>query len=103
MTLYEKVRRSKPHLRILHLNLIGEFFEDIAIGKKREEYRDKTSYWKKRLEGRDYDVILFRNGYASRAPEMLVQYKGLRQRRRAGAPQYVIQLGRVLKTEQWRR
>ena len=46
---------------------------------KRIEYRQQTRYWKKRLEGRKYDLIRFRNGYASKAPEMLVEFCGVRR------------------------
>src|ERR1035441_657010 len=49
--------------RTLHLNLHREFFAAIAAKKKRIEYRDQTAYWKKRLEGRRYDLIQFRTGY----------------------------------------
>ncbi len=57
----------------LHLNLHREFFAPIAAGTKPTEYRARTAYWRRRLEGRRYDVIQFRNGYATQAPEMLVE------------------------------
>ena len=62
--------------RILHLNLYKKYFDEIANGTKTIEYRDKTDYWKKRIENKEYDVIKFRNGYAKNAPTMLVEYKG---------------------------
>ena len=62
--------------RILHLNLFRKYFDQIAEGTKTIEYRDKTDYWKKRIENREYDIIKFRNGYAKNAPTMLVEYKG---------------------------
>lgn len=43
--------------RIIHLNLMREFFDAIARGEKHQEYRDRTVYWKARLKGREYDVI----------------------------------------------
>ena len=63
--------------RILHLNLVREFFDQIAKGEKQEEYRDRTDYWKTRLEGREYDIIRFRNGYGLGVPEMDVEWKGV--------------------------
>jgi ASC-1-like (ASCH) protein len=48
----------------LHLNLRRKYFEEIAAGTKRVEYREQKPYWRKRLEHRKYDVIKFRNGYA---------------------------------------
>ena len=62
--------------RILHLNLYKKYFDEIANGTKTIEYRDKTDYWKKRIENKEYDVIKFRNGYAKNAPTMLVEYMG---------------------------
>ena len=62
--------------KILHLNLFRKYFDEIVEGTKTIEFRDKTDYWKKRLENREYDVIKFRNGYAKDAPTMLVEYKG---------------------------
>ena len=56
---------------ILHLNLHREFFAAIANKQKRIEYRRQSRHRRKRLEERKYDAILFRNGYAKDAPEML--------------------------------
>lgn len=64
---------------ILHLNLHREFFAAIAAGTRNTEYRTRTPYWRTRLEGRHYDLIKFRNGYATRAPEMVVKFAGLRR------------------------
>ena len=87
---------------VLHLNLRHEYFGEIAAKTKRVEYRDQKPYWKKRLEGRHYDVIHFRNGYATKAPEMLVEFRGLRRYGRGRKAYYAIQLGRILKIKQWR-
>ena len=88
--------------RTLHLNLHREFFAAIAAKKKRIEYRDQTPYWKKRLEGRRYDLIQFRNGYATKAPEMLVEFRGLRRYGKGHKAYYAIQLGRIVKIRRWR-
>ena len=76
--------------KILHLNLYRKYFDDIADGTKTIEYRDKTDYWKKRIEGREYDIIKFRNGYAKNAPTMLVEYKGYNI-----GKEYELKLGKV--------
>jgi hypothetical protein len=88
---------------ILHLNLRREFFAQIATKTKHIEYRDQKPYWRKRLEGRKYDVIQFRNGYATNAPEMLVEFRGLRRYGKGRKAYYAIQLGRVLKIRRWRK
>lgn len=87
---------------ILHLNLHREFFAAIAAKTKRIEYRDQTPYWQRRLEGRSYDLIQFRNGYATRAPEMLVEFRGLRRYGRGRNAYYAIRLGRILTIKRWK-
>lgn len=82
--------------RILHLNLVREFFDAVANGTKTEEYRDRTDFWKTRLEGREYDIIRFRNGYGPDVPEMDVEWKGVEKVTRKGLPQYVIKLGKIV-------
>jgi len=90
---------------VLHLNLHSEFFARIAAGTKRTEYRSQTRYWKKRLERRKeqrkYDVIQFRNGYATDAPEMQVEFLGVRRIKKGGQNVYAIRLGKILKIERW--
>jgi hypothetical protein len=47
----------------LHLNLKSEYFDQIAAGVKHFEYRLRTEYWRKRLEGRVYQRVLVKKGY----------------------------------------
>jgi ASC-1-like (ASCH) protein len=84
---------------VLHLNLRRKYFAQIAAGTKHVEYREQTPYRKTRLEKRDYDLIKFRNGYATKAPEMFVEFCGVRKGRR----KYDIRLGRILKIKRWKR
>jgi hypothetical protein len=90
-------------LNILHLNLRREWFAAVAERKKRIEYRDYTSYWRRRLEGRKYDFVQFRIGYATTAPEMLVEFRGLRRYGKGRNAYYAIRLGRILKIKRWRK
>ena len=76
--------------KILHLNLYRKYFDAIVNGTKTIEYRDKTDYWKKRIEGREYDIIKFRNVYTKNAPTMLVEYKGYNI-----GKEYELKLGKV--------
>jgi hypothetical protein len=86
---------------ILHLNLHREFFAQIAPGTKRTEYRDRTPYWRRRLEGRHYDVIQFRNGYATQAPVMVVEFLGVPKCGKGRTGKYAIRLGRILQIKRW--
>ncbi|PRC92623.1 ASCH domain-containing protein [Solimicrobium silvestre] len=46
----------------LYLNLKGEYFDQIKSGEKTHEFR-LASTWKKRLEGKAFDLIVIRRGY----------------------------------------
>jgi hypothetical protein len=48
-----------------------------------------------------YDAILFHNGYAKDAPEMLVEFRGLRRYGQGRDAYYAIRLGRILKIRRW--
>ena len=63
-------------MKILHLNLKKRWFDLIAKGIKREEYREIKPYWHIRFE-KEYDAILFRNGYQKDAPELLMELKDI--------------------------
>lgn len=77
--------------RILHLTLKKKWFNLIASGKKKVEYREIKSYWITRLTKsyqeldwnlqqfipREFDFIIFRNGYQKNAPTLKVEWKGL--------------------------
>ena len=91
--------RSKGGQRsILHLTLEREWFDDIVRGVKNEEYRDLKDYWKTRLEDRKYDIVRFRNGYATDAPEMDVEFLGVDKL----SDCYAIRLGKILSLKRWR-
>ena len=59
---------------ILPLVLKGKWYDMIASGEKREEYRDYSAYWEKRINNwcdkRGLHVVEFRLGYAKDAPKM---------------------------------
>lgn len=83
-------------MRILYLTLHRRWFDEIASGRKTEEYREKTPYWDKRLVGREYDAIHFRNGYNRGCPWMLVEWKGLKTGTWEGKEVHAIKLGAIL-------
>lgn len=88
----------------LHLTLHRRWFIDILEGTKTEEYREIKPFWAKRLL-KHYDRITFRNGYASDAPTMTVEYRG-HQIKEIMHPitnrmevVFALKLGRILHTE----
>jgi hypothetical protein len=64
-------------MKILHLTLKKKWFDMIASGEKKEEYREMKPYWDKRLVGKRYDAIQFRNGYAKDCPTMMIELNGI--------------------------
>ncbi len=81
--------------KILHLTLMRKWFIQILEGKKKIEYREIKPYWTKRLFENGipvkYDYISFKNGYPKDAPEMKVEFLGVKI-----TDKYEILLGRVL-------
>lgn len=94
--------------KVLHLTLKKKWFDMIASGEKKEEYRDCVYFWDCRLlepdcRLRHFDVVTFRNGYQKDAPTMTLKCEGIEIR--SGRPEwgavpyqvyYVIKLGERL-------
>jgi len=53
-------------MKTLRLNLKRKWWEQIRDGKKTVELRHAKEYWRKRLEGRQYDEIHLCLGYPKR-------------------------------------
>src|SRR5678816_46656 len=62
MTLRSSLKTAKP-LPVLRLSLKYEYFDAIKRGEKVEEYRLRTDYWRKRIEGREFSSIWLSLGY----------------------------------------
>lgn len=68
---------------VLHLVLKKKWFDMIARGEKKEEYRKMCDHWKKRLttnnelhpesQCRNFDVVTFQHGYATDAPRITLE------------------------------
>lgn len=50
----------------LTLPMKAVYFDQIRAGTKPEEYRLATDYWRKRLEGREYERVILKRGYPKR-------------------------------------
>lgn len=66
-----------PAKKVLHLTLKKQWFDMIASGVKKEEYRELKPYWHKRLgfAAENYDIVQFRNGYRPDSPVVRVELK----------------------------
>lgn len=89
----------------LHLTLKKKWFDMIASGIKREEYREIKPYWSKRLmcAKQPFDKILFRNGYGKNAPKILIEFTRLESGLGIiewGAPEaqevFILRLGKII-------
>ena len=90
----------------LHLTLKKKWFDMILSGEKTEEYRDIKSYYNLRLIGKEYDTVIFRNGYARDAPSLTIELKTIRFG--TGKPEwgaeegknyFVLYLGKIINTK----
>lgn len=107
------VEQYKVYKNILHLTLTGKWYDEIASGRKKEEYRDITPFWKSRLEQafdgkttfKKYDAIRFRRGRYGKTT-MLVECRSIYVgygRPELGAPEgkevYILDLGKIINEE----
>ena len=79
----------------LQLTLHRQWFNDILSGQKTIEYREIKPHWTKRIAGRQYDEIHFRNGYQPQSPWMRVQYRGYFMCNNL----FCLRLGKILETK----
>jgi hypothetical protein len=86
-------------VKILYLPIKKKWFDMIASGEKKEEYRKCKPYWDKRLRTSP-DVVCLRNGYGKNAPTMYFKITSIARSFGIiewGAPEkenvYIIRLG----------
>lgn len=91
---------------ILYLTLKKKWYDMIASGEKKEEYREIKPYWIKRLHfdiwnTKPFDYIIFSNGYSKDAPKIKIEFLGMKVG--IGNPSwgwekecYVISLGEII-------
>lgn len=85
MTLGKDEEETEILPAVLRLTLKKKWFDMIAAGIKKEEYRECKPYWFNRLiEGapcepkmKHFDYVEFRNGYKKYAPLLLVECNGI--------------------------
>ena len=93
-------------LRVLRLTLKKKWFDMIASGEKKSEYRLPSQWILSRLpSGKRYDVVEFANGYGKHVPRVTVEFKGWDRNQGDNNPEWgaipgeqyvIIRLGRVI-------
>ncbi|TNE31685.1 MAG: ASCH domain-containing protein [Bacteroidetes bacterium] len=94
-------------LKTLTLPIKRKWFDMIKSGKKREEYREIKPHWERRLINngklREFDQVLFINGYRSDSERLLVQCTGIGVGTgemdwgaEQGSIYFIIELGNIL-------
>lgn len=102
-------------MKVLHLTLKKKWFDMIASGVKKEEYREDKHYWRVRLtnfgagffnEGfYNFDVVHFYNGGAPslKYPNLQIECKGIEIKEgnpewgaEPGKKYFVIKLGEII-------
>jgi len=79
--------------KTLRLTIKRQFFDLIAAGQKKIEYREIKPHWITRLDGgRKYDEVFFLNGYRPDSPTMRVQCLGISR----NCNYFEIHLGKIL-------
>ena len=90
-------------MSILHLTLKRKWFDMVASGEKKEEYREIKPYWNKRIWYKRHNAITFRNGYSKDSPRVTVHLIAVTRgigKKEWGAPEYpvyILHLGEIIK------
>ncbi len=98
---------------ILHLTLKKKYFDEILSGKKKKEFREFKPYWISRLctresieswglEFKEFEKIIFKNGYKKNAPSFEIELKKIEVHYGIDTPIgkgdfFVIHFGEIIK------
>lgn len=66
----------------LTLSLKAEYFREIKAGEKVEEFRLRTPYWQRRLEGRTFEHVVLTLGYPAadnHERRLVLPWRGMRE------------------------
>jgi len=95
-----KVKNDIAQQDTLYLIVIKEVWDRIVSGEKRIEYRERTDYWDKRINGREYQYMRITNGYGNLTrPYRLYQYTGATRVMKDGVQCFAINISEDLVVE----
>ncbi|MAX23409.1 MAG: hypothetical protein CMJ19_02800 [Phycisphaeraceae bacterium] len=69
--------------QVLYLTVSRYWFDLIAQGIKKSDFRDMSVYWYRKLwndigDPRHYDEVVIRNGYSAISPTIRLEYEGVK-------------------------
>ena len=107
------MKKNNKEKTVLHLTLKKKYFDEIFSGKKKKEYRKLKPYWISRLctkksieswvlEFKEFEKIIFKNGYKKNAPSFEIELKKIEVHYGIDTPIgkgdfFVIHLGEIIK------
>lgn len=65
-------------MKPLFLILKKQYFDQIESGEKTTEFRAMTDYWVDRLAGKNFETVIFQNGYSPDSPRIQCEIIGIR-------------------------
>ena len=97
-----RIKGNQDSMKVLHLVLKRKYFERIYNKSKRVEYRDFTSYWQRRLEGKHFTHIKFQLAYSQNPPTMLVEVTDRNVVNYKDDLAYAFDLGEIVEVKNYR-
>jgi len=95
-----KVKNDIAQQDTLYLIVVKQVWDRIVSGEKTIEYRERTDYWDKRINGREYQYIRITNGYGNLTrPYRLYQYTGATRVMKDGVQCFAINISEDLVVE----
>ena len=92
--------KVKEQDTVLYLIVVKEVWDRIVSGDKLIEYRERTDYWKTRIENRHYDFVRITNGYGNDTrPYRLYEYTGYEEVVKDNTDCYAIDINEALIVE----
>jgi hypothetical protein len=97
-------------MKTLHLTILRAYFDEILQGKKKEEYREASPYWLRRLKQEadhrrplTFTHVAFRNGYNPDSPSLTIELEDIelmtfRQPQGKKERLFVLFLGKLIST-----
>jgi ASC-1-like (ASCH) protein len=88
---------------LLTLTIKREYFDAIKSGEKTREYRIANKFYASRIEDKQIDRILLKNGYSRDAPQILIECLKITKERlkvpiygNTKQEFYVLHLGKII-------